>query len=168
MHPAHRLLSKSTPNRARLEAALHAILARVADSYRLKDLNSTNGTQVNVFPDARPRLKTAREGNTPSKLHFSSTVTTEPSSRKNWPGRYVGLGGRETALPQMCYSDLVSGSLSLHRTLCASRCLLSSFVCPRVDPVISTCSCFVPSRSRIEYWTTHEQSRALIGDSSKG
>jgi hypothetical protein len=32
----------------RVEAAQHAILARVADSYRLKDLNSTNGTQVNV------------------------------------------------------------------------------------------------------------------------
>ena len=28
-------------------SAQHAILARVADSYRLKDLHSTNGTQVN-------------------------------------------------------------------------------------------------------------------------
>jgi hypothetical protein len=28
-------------------SAQHAILARVADSYRLKDLNSTYGTQVN-------------------------------------------------------------------------------------------------------------------------
>ena len=28
-------------------SAQHAILARVGDSYRLKDLHSTNGTQVN-------------------------------------------------------------------------------------------------------------------------
>jgi hypothetical protein len=41
----------------RVEAAQHAILARVAESYRLKDLNSTNGTQVNVPPDARPSSK---------------------------------------------------------------------------------------------------------------
>ena len=41
-------------------SAQHAILARVADSYRLKDLNSTNGTQVNVPPDARPISKLKR------------------------------------------------------------------------------------------------------------
>jgi pSer/pThr/pTyr-binding forkhead associated (FHA) protein len=33
----------------RIEAAQHAILARVADFYQLKDLNSTNGTLLNVF-----------------------------------------------------------------------------------------------------------------------
>jgi hypothetical protein len=37
-----------------LNAAQHAILA---DSYRLKDLNSINGTQVNVSPDVRPSSK---------------------------------------------------------------------------------------------------------------
>ena len=41
-------------------SAQHAMLARVADSYRLKDLNSTNGTQVNVPPDARPISKLKR------------------------------------------------------------------------------------------------------------
>ena len=46
MHRAHRLLSGVDPNLVQVEAAQHAILARVADSYRLKDLNSTNGTQV--------------------------------------------------------------------------------------------------------------------------
>jgi hypothetical protein len=35
----------------------------------------------------RGHLETAREGNTPSKLHFGSTVTTESSSRK------TALGG---------------------------------------------------------------------------
>ena len=45
-------------------------LARVADSYRLKDLNSTNGTQVNVPPDARPSSKLQPRGKetSPSKL----------------------------------------------------------------------------------------------------
>ena len=30
-------------------SAQHALLLRTGDSYSLKDLNSTNGTQVNVF-----------------------------------------------------------------------------------------------------------------------
>ena len=40
------LIVRVDPNLVQVEAAQHAILARVADSYRLKDLNSTNGTQV--------------------------------------------------------------------------------------------------------------------------
>ena len=63
-------------------SAQHAILARVADSYRLKDLNSTNGTQVNVPPDARPisKLKRrAREGNT--SFQACSTETAERAIR---------------------------------------------------------------------------------------
>jgi hypothetical protein len=53
-------IARVDPNLARIEAAQHAILARVADSYRLKDLNSTNGPQVKVPPDARPSSKQKR------------------------------------------------------------------------------------------------------------
>src|SRR5437773_985989 len=38
-------------------SAQHAILARVADSYRLKDLHSTNGTQVNGVSITDAELK---------------------------------------------------------------------------------------------------------------
>jgi len=48
------------------EAAQHAILARFVDSYRLKDLNSTNGTQVNVPPAARPSSKPRGKETRPS------------------------------------------------------------------------------------------------------
>jgi pSer/pThr/pTyr-binding forkhead associated (FHA) protein len=38
-------------------SAQHAILARVAGSYRLKDLNSTNGIQINGVPVTDAELK---------------------------------------------------------------------------------------------------------------
>jgi hypothetical protein len=44
-------------------------------------MNWRNGHSQRVSRRAAT-LKTAREGNTLSKLHFGSTVTTEPSSRK--------------------------------------------------------------------------------------
>jgi len=49
-------------------SAQHAILARLGDSYRLKDLHSTNGTQVNhvSFSDA--------ELNDGDKIRFGSVV----------------------------------------------------------------------------------------------
>ncbi|SRR5713101_2965511 len=72
------LIVRVDPNLVRVEAAQHAILARVADSYRLKDLNSTNGTQVNVPPDARPS----------SKLQPRGKETAPPSS-------FYGNGGRK-------------------------------------------------------------------------
>src|SRR4029450_9552555 len=49
-------------------SAQHAILARVADSYRLKDLHSTNGTQVNGISIADAELKDG------DKIQFGSVV----------------------------------------------------------------------------------------------
>jgi pSer/pThr/pTyr-binding forkhead associated (FHA) protein len=49
-------------------SAQHAILARIADSYRLKDLHSTNGTQVNGVSITDAELKDG------DKIHFGSVV----------------------------------------------------------------------------------------------
>jgi pSer/pThr/pTyr-binding forkhead associated (FHA) protein len=49
-------------------SAQHAILARVADSYRLKDLHSTNGTQVNGISITDAELKDGDE------IQFGSVV----------------------------------------------------------------------------------------------
>jgi len=49
-------------------SAQHAILARDADSYRLKDLNSTNGTQVNGISITDAELKDG------DKIQFGSVV----------------------------------------------------------------------------------------------
>jgi hypothetical protein len=49
-------------------SAQHAILARVADSYRLKDLHSTNGTQVNGVSITDAELKDGDE------IQFGSVV----------------------------------------------------------------------------------------------
>jgi pSer/pThr/pTyr-binding forkhead associated (FHA) protein len=49
-------------------SAQHAILARVADSYRLKDLNSTNGTQVNDISVTDAELKDG------DKIQFGSVM----------------------------------------------------------------------------------------------
>ena len=49
-------------------SAQHAILARVADSYWLKDLNSTNGTQVNGVSISDAELKDG------DKIQFGSVV----------------------------------------------------------------------------------------------
>ena len=49
-------------------SAQHAILARVGDSYRLKDLHSTNGTQVNSVSITDAKLKDG------DKIRFGSVV----------------------------------------------------------------------------------------------
>src|SRR4029453_14188622 len=49
-------------------SAQHAILARVADSYWLKDLHSTNGTQVNGVSISDAELKDG------DKIQFGSVV----------------------------------------------------------------------------------------------
>jgi len=49
-------------------SAQHAILARVADSYRLKDLHSTNGTRVNGISITDAELKDG------DKIQFGSVV----------------------------------------------------------------------------------------------
>ena len=49
-------------------SAQHAILARFADSYRLEDLHSTNGTQVNGVSITDTELKDG------DKIRFGSVV----------------------------------------------------------------------------------------------
>jgi ABC transport system ATP-binding/permease protein len=49
-------------------SAQHAILARVADSYRLNDLHSTNGTQINGVSITDAELKDG------DKIRFGSVV----------------------------------------------------------------------------------------------
>jgi pSer/pThr/pTyr-binding forkhead associated (FHA) protein len=63
---AHKLRNVTTIGRASLNhividdpavSAQHAIIARSADSYRLQDLHSTNGTRVNGRPVKEVELK---------------------------------------------------------------------------------------------------------------
>ena len=49
-------------------SAQHAIIARSDESYRLKDLHSTNGTQVNGIPITEVELKDG------DKIQFGSVV----------------------------------------------------------------------------------------------
>jgi pSer/pThr/pTyr-binding forkhead associated (FHA) protein len=75
---AHKLLAEViTIGRVRLNhvvidnptvSAQHALLARVGDSYRLKDLHSTNGTQVNGVSITDAELKHG------DKIRFGSVV----------------------------------------------------------------------------------------------
>jgi pSer/pThr/pTyr-binding forkhead associated (FHA) protein len=73
-------------------SAQHAILARVADSYRLKDLHSTNGTQVNGVSVSDAELKDG------DKIQFGSVVA-------------VFCGTLQTLMKQMSSSR--AGSLIL-------------------------------------------------------
>jgi pSer/pThr/pTyr-binding forkhead associated (FHA) protein len=67
-------------------SAQHALLLRVRDSYRLKDLNSTNGTQINGVLVTDAELKDGDE------IRFGSVkaVFAEPS-RKAWSKRLRGM-----------------------------------------------------------------------------
>jgi two-component system, cell cycle response regulator len=49
-------------------SAQHAILVRAAGSYRLKDLHSTNGTQINGVPVTDTKLKDG------DKIRFGSVI----------------------------------------------------------------------------------------------
>jgi pSer/pThr/pTyr-binding forkhead associated (FHA) protein len=73
-------------------SAQHAILARVADSYRLKDLHSTNGTQVNGISIINAELKDG------DKIQFGSVVA-------------VFCGTLQTLMKQM--SSSLAGPLTL-------------------------------------------------------
>jgi pSer/pThr/pTyr-binding forkhead associated (FHA) protein len=57
-------------------SAQHAILARVGDSYRLKDLHSTNGTQINGVPVTDAELKDG------DKIRFGSVVAVFVECRR--------------------------------------------------------------------------------------
>src|SRR6266481_1352616 len=73
-------------------SAQHAILARLADSYRLKDLHSTNGTQVNGTSITDAELKDG------DKIQFGSVVA-------------VFFGTLQTLMKQM--SSSLAGPLIL-------------------------------------------------------
>jgi pSer/pThr/pTyr-binding forkhead associated (FHA) protein len=64
-------------------SAQHAIVLKVGDFYRLKDLHSTNGTQVNGVSITDAELKDGDE------IRFGpvKAVFAEPS-RKAWPKRF--------------------------------------------------------------------------------
>jgi pSer/pThr/pTyr-binding forkhead associated (FHA) protein len=75
-------------------SAQHAMLLRVGDSYWLKDLNSTNGTQINGVLVTDAVLKDG------DKLRFGSVIAVfEGRCRKGWSnwgirkilGEYFGL-----------------------------------------------------------------------------
>jgi pSer/pThr/pTyr-binding forkhead associated (FHA) protein len=57
-------------------SAQHAIIARSVDSYRLQDLHSTNGTQVNGVPVSEVELKDG------DKIRFGSVVAVFAGFRR--------------------------------------------------------------------------------------
>ena len=57
-------------------SAQHAILMRVGDSYRLKDLHSTNGTQINGVSITDAELKDG------DKIRFGSVVAVFVKCRR--------------------------------------------------------------------------------------
>ncbi len=67
-------------------SAQHAIVLKVGDFYRLKDLNSTNGTQINGVFIIDADLKDSDE------IRFGSVKAVfAASSRKAWPKRLRGV-----------------------------------------------------------------------------
>jgi pSer/pThr/pTyr-binding forkhead associated (FHA) protein len=69
-------------------SAQHALLLRVGNSYRLKDLNSTNGTQINGVFVTEAELK---DGDT---IQFGSvTAVFEGGCRKPWSSRGAKVFG---------------------------------------------------------------------------
>ena len=75
-------------------SAQHAILARVADSYWLKDLHSTNGTQVNGVSISDAELKDG------DKIQFGSVVAMFATSRKKLHETDVVLTSRSPNPPR--------------------------------------------------------------------
>ena len=82
---AHKLRNVTTIGRASLNhividdptvSAQHAIIARSADSYRLQDLHSTNGTRVNGLPVTEVDLKDG------DKILFGSVVAVFAGYRR--------------------------------------------------------------------------------------
>jgi pSer/pThr/pTyr-binding forkhead associated (FHA) protein len=67
-------------------SAQHAIVLKVGDFYRLKDLNSTNGTQINGIFVTDADLKDSDE------IRFGSVKAVFAAScRKAWPKRFRGM-----------------------------------------------------------------------------
>ena len=83
---AHKLGNITTMGRAPLNhividdpavSAQHAIIARSAGFFRLQDLHSTNGTQVNGVPVSEVELKDG------DKIHFGSVVAVFAGNRRD-------------------------------------------------------------------------------------
>ena len=67
-------------------SAQHAIVLKVGDFYRLKDLNSTNGTQINGISITDADLKDSDE------IRFGSVKAVFAAScHKAWPKRFRGM-----------------------------------------------------------------------------
>jgi pSer/pThr/pTyr-binding forkhead associated (FHA) protein len=67
-------------------SAQHAVVLKVGDFYRLKDLNSTNGTQINGVFVADADLKDNDE------IRFGSVKAVFAAScRKAWPKRFRAM-----------------------------------------------------------------------------
>jgi pSer/pThr/pTyr-binding forkhead associated (FHA) protein len=67
-------------------SAQHAVVLKVGDFYRLKDLNSTNGTQLNGIFVTDADLKDNDE-----ILFGSVKAVFAASCRKAWPKRFRGV-----------------------------------------------------------------------------
>src|SRR5438093_13256353 len=74
-------------------SAQHAILARVADSYWLKDLGSTNGTQVNGVSISDAELKNG------DKIQFGTVPSMFATSRKKAPREMASSPTGPLSLP---------------------------------------------------------------------
>ena len=104
----------SSYNLFRSAAAVHSYGARQQRRVlACRDPQLRHSPHSSPFPASfvtRGHLETAREGNTPSKLHFGYTVTTEPSSRK------TALGGCG-AVSSITWLGGVFGNARLHKLL---------------------------------------------------
>src|SRR5437763_4101365 len=80
-------------------SAQHAILARVADSYWLKDLGSTNGTQVNGVSISDAELKNG------DKIQFGTVPSMFATSRKKPPRQMASSPAGPVNLPLLAHAD---------------------------------------------------------------
>ena len=80
-------------------SAQHAILARVADSYWLKDLRSTNGTRVNGVSISDAELKNG------DKIQFGTVSSMFATSRKKPPRQMSSSPAGPLILPVLAQTE---------------------------------------------------------------
>jgi predicted component of type VI protein secretion system len=80
-------------------SAQHAILARVADSYWLKDLRSTNGTRVNGVSISNAELKNG------DKIQFGTVPSMFATSRKKPPRQMSSSPAGPLILPVLAHTE---------------------------------------------------------------
>ncbi|MFL6596658.1 MAG: FHA domain-containing protein [Chthoniobacterales bacterium] len=85
-------------------SAQHAILARVADSYWLKDLGSTNGTHVNGVSISDAELKNG------DKIQFGTVPSMFATSRKKPPQQISSSPAGPLILPVPAQADRESST----------------------------------------------------------